>query len=68
MSVAPGRSLGSFGVLYIALIYMSLEINLAYTLPRRPLPLRPLSLPFPSGHSSHPWHRDELCWVGGLAL
>lgn len=56
MSVAPGSSIGSFRVLYIALIYMSLEINLAYTLPRHPPPtpppLRP-PLPSPSGLGLH---------------
>lgn len=48
MSVAPGSGVGSFRVLYIALIYMSLEINLAYTLPRHPPPLQR-----PSGHRHH---------------
>lgn len=41
MSVAPGSGVASFRVLYIALIYMSLEINLAYTLPRHPPPPPP---------------------------
>lgn len=49
MSVAPGSGRGSFRVLYIALIYMSLEINLACILPHRPPPLR---LPMPP---SPPW-------------
>ncbi|KAM9648452.1 uncharacterized protein ACIBXB_011345 [Morphnus guianensis] len=64
MSVAPGSSIGSFSVLYIALIYMSLEINLAYTLPRHPPPppppLRPP--PSPSGlglHLSFPRRSSE---------
>lgn len=64
MSVAPGSSIGSFSVLYIALIYMSLEINLAYTLPRHPPPppppLRPP--PSPSGlglHLSFPHRSSE---------
>lgn len=41
MAVAPGGGVASFRVPYIALIYMSLEINLAYTLPRHPPPLPP---------------------------
>lgn len=47
MSVAPGSGRGSFRVLYIALIYMSLEINLACILPHRPPPLRLLMPPSP---------------------
>lgn len=56
MSVAPGSSVGSFRVLYIALIYMSLEINLASTLPHHPPPSPPplQSLPpSPSGLGVH---------------
>lgn len=57
MSMAPGSSIGSFRVLYIALIYMSLEINLVYTLPRHPPPppppLWPPLPPSPSGLGLH---------------
>lgn len=56
MSVAPGSGVGSFKVLYIALIYMSLEINLAYTLPRHPPPPPPplwTLPPSPSGLGLH---------------
>lgn len=56
MSVAPGSGVGSFKVLYIALIYMSLEINLAYTLPRHPPPTPPplwTLPPSPSGLGLH---------------
>lgn len=54
MSVAPGSGEGSFRVLYIALIYMSLEINLASTLPRHPPPPPPpLRPPSPSGLGLH---------------
>lgn len=68
MSVAPGSGRGSFRVLYIALIYMSLEINLAYILPHRPPPLRLPMPPSPSGLSLHlrpPWSRDRHRWVDG---
>lgn len=54
MSVAPGSGEGSFRVLYIDLIYMSLEINLASTLPHHPSPLPPpLRPPSPSGLGLH---------------